>query len=475
MVFNSFSFLAFFPIVTLLYFALPKRMQPVWLLLASYYFYMSWNAEYALLIALSTVITYGCARMMEKLESRFIQRVVMLLGLGTNLAILLWFKYYGFFGDMINRMLGGLGIAVRAPEFDILLPVGISFYTFQALGYMLDVYRGTIRAERNLLNYALFVSFFPQLVAGPIERSGNLLRQVSQEHRWNASRAFDGLLIMTLGYFEKLVIADRASLYVDSVYAQWHAASGWQIVLATAAFAFQIYGDFGGYSHIAIGAAKILGFDLMDNFRQPYFAVSVRDFWRRWHISLSTWFRDYLYIPMGGSRVSKARRAFNTMVTFVVSGLWHGASMNYVAWGALNGALQVAEGWLPGKTDRGGRAGRAARILLTFLIICFTWLFFRVNALSTGLRMLGRVVLHFFAAPVHTGFSGWQAGVLLLGIMVLLVIDLLHECGVSLRAQARRIHPALAGALLMGAMYAILILGMWGAVRSQQAFIYFQF
>ena len=476
MVFNSFSFLAFFPIVALLYFALPRRVKPAWLLLASYYFYMSWNAEYAVLIALSTVITYACALLMEQSDSRGIRRVVMILGLAVNLGILGFFKYYGFFGDILSRVLGLAGISLRLPAFDLLLPVGISFYTFQALGYMLDVYRGTIAAEHSLLRYALFVSFFPQLVAGPIERSGNLLHQVNEDHSFDARRAYEGLMIMTLGFFEKLVIADRACLYVDAVYSQWHAASGAQIVLATAAFAFQIYGDFGGYSHIAIGAAKILGFDLMDNFRQPYFAVSVRDFWRRWHISLSTWFRDYVYIPLGGSRVNRFRRAVNTMITFTVSGLWHGAALNYVVWGALNGALQVIEGLLPSR--RGKKCSALMRVLCsvwTFAVICLTWLFFRVNALSTGVKMLRRVATAFFAVPVATGFSAAQAAVLLIAIVLLLLIDALHERGDTLSARVGKLHPIVRGVLLMLVMYGILIFGMWGAVRSSQAFIYFQF
>ena len=474
MVFNSFSFLLFFPIVCLLYFLLPGKWRSVWLLAASYYFYMCWNARYAALIAFSTIVTYSCALLMEKHQAKAIRRSVMLLGLCTNLGILAFFKYFGFFGDIFDRVVAMLGIAVRMPRFDVLLPVGISFYTFQALGYMLDVYRGRIAAERSLWRYALFVSFFPQLVAGPIERSQNLLSQVNRENRWNAQRALEGLLIMTLGFFEKLMIADRACLYVDAVYGNWYAASGVQIVLATIAFAFQIYGDFGGYSHIAIGAAKIMGFDLMDNFRQPYFAVSVRDFWRRWHISLSTWFRDYVYIPLGGSRVSGVRRAMNTMITFTISGLWHGAAMNYVVWGAMNGALQIVEGWFPARVHKSGLS-RILRSIVTFIVIDITWLFFRVNALSTGIKMLRRVAFSFFAMPVSTGFSAWQSVMLITSIIALLAIDLIHERGGSIVRSAKRLHPILLGAVLMAVMYGILVFGMWGSVRSAQAFIYFQF
>ena len=301
MIFNSYAFLAFFPIVTLAYYRMPMRARRPWLLAASYYFYMCWNAQYALLIAASTLVTYLCALALGRMKAKAGRRAVLALGLTINLGILCFFKYFGFFTDTFARIAARLGVRMAIPAFDVLLPVGISFYTFQALGYMIDVYRGKLPPERSLMRYALFVSFFPQLVAGPIERSENLLRQVNEDHPLDEKAVRDGLLVMLLGFFEKLVIADRASLYVDAVYGNWQQASGLQILLATVAFAFQIYGDFGGYSHIAIGAAKVLGYDLMENFRQPYFAVSVRDFWRRWHISLSTWFRDYVYIPLGAA------------------------------------------------------------------------------------------------------------------------------------------------------------------------------
>ncbi|MGN0997843.1 MAG: MBOAT family O-acyltransferase [Candidatus Ventricola sp.] len=473
MLFNSFGYLCFLPLVTCVYFLLPRNVRWVWLLVASYYFYMCWNAAYACLIALSTVVTYACALLVEGLSSRGARRAVMLAGLGVNLGILGFFKYGNFFSELAERLLGAAGLAVHTPRFDVLLPVGISFYTFQALGYMLDVCRGRIRAERSLARYALFVSFFPQLVAGPIERSENLLRQVHEPKDWDAERVRDGLCVMLLGFFEKLVVADRAALYADAVFGRWQEASGLQIVLATVAFAFQIYGDFGGYSHIAIGSARILGFDLMDNFRQPYLAVSVRDFWRRWHISLSTWFRDYVYIPLGGSRVGRARRALNTMITFTVSGLWHGASLNYVVWGAMNGALQVIEGLLPARPRRSG--GQVLRRLGTFAVICCTWFFFRVHALGTGVRMLRRVLTCFAAAPMDTGFSAGNAAVLAAAIAMLLALDVLHESGRQLTALSRRWPPLLTFALSLAAVLGIVVFGVWGGTYDAQSFIYFVF
>ena len=473
MLFNSLSFLAFFPLVVLVYFLLPRRTRWVWLLAASYYFYMCWNARYVLLIATSTVVTYACALGMERVQGRGGRRLVMLAGLCVNLGILGFFKYSGFFINLLGRGFGALGVTLSLPQVDVLLPVGISFYTFQALGYMLDVYRGEIRAERNLFRYALFVSFFPQLVAGPIERSKNLLHQVHEAHDFDAQRALSGLSVMLLGFFEKLVIADRASLYVSAVYGQWQQASGWQIALATAAFAFQIYGDFSGYSHIAIGAARVLGYDLMDNFRQPYFATSVRDFWRRWHISLSTWFRDYLYIPLGGSRVSPLRRALNVMITFTVSGLWHGASLNYVVWGMLNGAMQVIEGFLP--KPKPGAVRRLARILVTFVLIDLTFLFFRASSLGTALRMLRRIAFSFGGAGIATDFSVWQAGVLGVALVILLALDALHECGHTLSGALSAVPGWARGALALLAVLLIVVFGIWGPGYDAQAFIYFQF
>ena len=475
MVFNSLHFLAFFPLVTLVYFALPKRVQWVWMLVSSYYFYMCWNAKYVVLIAWSTLATYVCARILEKISIKSVRRAVLAAGLALNLCILGFFKYYGFFADTLSRLFGAVGVSLHIPAFDVLLPVGISFYTFQALGYMIDVYRGDIPAEKNLFRYALFVSFFPQLVAGPIERSRNLMRQVHESHSFDYKRVMDGLLIMMLGFFEKLIVADRASIYVDAVYSQWHQASGSQILLATVVFAFQIYGDFGGYSHIAIGAAKILGFDLMENFRQPYFACSVREFWRRWHISLSTWFRAYLYIPLGGSRCSGFRRGVNTIVTFAVSGLWHGAALNFIVWGTLNGVLQVAEGMLPAarKAEKGLR--KALRMLCTFVVIDLTWLFFRANALGTALRMLMRVATKFTAAAAETGFSWAQGTVLFCGIACLLGIDALHERGVSLTELQDRLPMPVRGLLTLLGVLLLIVFGVWGSQYTAQAFIYFQF
>ena len=475
MLFNSFSFLIFFPVVTLIYFLLPRRTRWVWLLVTSYFFYMNWNAEYALLLAASTGVTYGCALLIDRAAEIKKRRLVLIAGIVFNVGMLGYFKYTGMFVDLINRLCALIGVSARIPPVDIPLPVGISFYVFQALGYMIDVYKKRVKVERNLFKYALFVSFFPQLVAGPIERSGRLLRQIDTPHDFEWKRVRDGLLIMMLGYFEKVVIADRACMYVDAIYNGWAGASGAQIALATAVFAVQDLCDFGGYSHIAIGAAKVLGIELMTNFRQPYFAHSVQNFWARWHISLSTWFRDYIYFPLGAGRGSAWRKAFNIMVVYTISGLWHGAALKFVAWGMLNGALQVVEGMFPPRRPKHPKAYHLLCVLRTDFLILITMLIFRAGSLSTAVRMLVKIPAGFALPAMATGFSGMQALCLGICIAVLFAIELIHEKRLSLTELTDRLPTVARGTLYLLALMAIIIFGVWGPGYSAQAFIYFQF
>lgn len=343
MLFNSYQFLIFFPVVTLIYFLIPHKIRYIWLLIASYFFYMCWNTKYALILLFSTAVTYvggiliSKANKVEDNRKKIIyKKVFVALSFIINLSILFLFKYFDFAIDNINRILAVLNIQLLNPKFDVVLPVGISFYIFQALGYTVDVYREDVKAERNFLKYALFVSFFPQLVAGPIERSKNLLEQMYEKHYFEAQRVKDGLLLMIWGGFQKIVIADRIAIVVDTIFNKFPEYGGMYIIVAAILFAFQIYCDFSGYSIIAVGAAKVMGFRLMENFNAPYFSMSISEFWRRWHISLSTWFKDYVYIPLGGNRKGKIRKYINIMIVFFVSGLWHGASWNYIVWGGLN-------------------------------------------------------------------------------------------------------------------------------------------
>lgn len=343
MLFNSYNFLIFFPIVTLIYYLIPQKIRYIWLLIASYYFYMCWNVKYVSILLFSTIVTYISGLLISKANNikddkkrKRLKKVFVILSFVINLSILFLFKYFDFFVDNINRILSRLNIEVINLSFDVILPVGISFYIFQALSYTVDIYNDDVKAEKNFLKYALFVSFFPQLVAGPIERSKNLLKQINEKHYFNGERIKDGLLLMIWGGFQKIVIADRVAIVVNTVFNNFPQYPGMYIVVACILFAFQIYCDFSGYSIIAMGAAKVMGFELMENFNAPYFSMSVAEFWRRWHISLSSWFRDYLYIPLGGNRKGKVRKYINLMIVFLVSGLWHGAQWSFVVWGMLN-------------------------------------------------------------------------------------------------------------------------------------------
>ena len=406
MLFNSIEFLFFFPIVVLAYFIIPKKVRYIWLLLASYIFYMGWNAAYALLLLASTVVTYLSGLLLDKLSRSpddtphrtSMRKLIVALSCIISLGILFFYKYFTFALSLVSGAFALAGISLNVPTFDIILPVGISFYTFQALSYTIDVYRGDIPAERNFLRYALFVSFFPQLVAGPIERSRNLLTQMQKPTVFDFDKARDGFLLMLWGYFLKIVLADRIAVVVDTVYDGYEAYSGWYFVVATVLFAIQIYCDFSGYSAIAIGAARILGFDLMDNFDAPYTALSVAEYWRRWHISLTTWFKDYLYIPLGGNRKGRFRKYINIMIVFLTSGLWHGASLHFVFWGGLNGLYQIiGECLLPLRTrvarllhlDPDSFGYRLGRVLGTFFLVDVAFIFFRADRIRTAFGILG--------------------------------------------------------------------------------------
>ena len=337
MLFNSMTYLVFFPIVVIITFIIPNKIRYIWLLIASYYFYMSWNAKYGLLLLASTLITYIGGIAVDRVKSgqhdKTIRAFILVLALLLNFGMLFYFKYFNFAANTFNRIAARLGLHAIAPTYDIVLPVGISFFIFQAVGYLIDVYRGDIEAEKNPFRYALFVSFFPQLVAGPIERSKNLLKQLRRETRFDVKNAKSGLITMAYGVFLKLVVADNIATLIDPIFSSINDYNGMQLLYGAILFAFQIYCDFNGYTLIAIGSAEVLGYGLNKNFDMPYFASSVKDFWRRWHISLTSWFRDYLYFPLGGSKKGKLRKEINTMIVFLVSGLWHGSSWNYVVWG----------------------------------------------------------------------------------------------------------------------------------------------
>ncbi|MDR3047775.1 MAG: hypothetical protein LBU51_09260, partial [Bacteroidales bacterium] len=322
------------------------------------------------------------------------KKLILSGSLVLNLAVLFFFKYYNFFAGTMHQFFSGLmptGTEAALPAFNVLLPVGISFYTFQALGYSIDVYRGTVKAERNFLTYALFVTFFPALVAGPIERTGNLLPQFKADHIFDYDRVTSGLKLAAWGMFKKVVIADRLTIYVNGVYGDPGVYPASALVLATFFFSVQIYCDFSGYSDIAIGTARILGFNLMTNFRKPYFSKSISEFWQRWHISLSTWLKDYIYIPLGGNRKGAIRQKLNLLFTFLLSGLWHGAAWHFIIWGLLHGIFQVIERSIPERVNAIFKKVPLIQMGITFLVVCFTWIFFRANTMGDALLIVRKL------------------------------------------------------------------------------------
>jgi D-alanyl-lipoteichoic acid acyltransferase DltB (MBOAT superfamily) len=389
------AFAVFLPIVFILYWAMPHKFRWFLLLVASYYFYMSWNAKYVFLILFTTVISYSSAILLEKQENKKAKKLILAGTAILCLGVLFVFKYFNFVSSSITGILNLFSLKLSPITLKLLLPVGISFYTFQTLSYVIDVYRGDVKAERHFGYYAVFISFFPQLVAGPIERTRNLLPQIKQEHKFDYDQAVYGLKLMVWGYFKKLAIADVVSTYVDTAYSSLDTCSSFELLTAVLFFTIQIYCYFSGYSDIAIGTAKLLGVDLMKNFNSPYFSTSIKEFWSRWHISLSTWFRDYVYIPLGGNRCSEAKRDRNLMITFLASGLWHGASWTYVVWGALHGMAQVIENHI--KINKKSIFAKVVSWIFVFAFCNFAWIFFRAESLKdAGLVIAGllEIVLH---------------------------------------------------------------------------------
>lgn len=400
MTFNSWEFLLFYPIVALLYFLLPKKMKWPMLLIASYFFYMCYQAELVFLIFGTTLISWVSSMLIERSKRPWVRRTFLALTLITSLGVLFFYKYFNFLSTSFSGLVALFGVESDPFVLNLILPVGISFYTFQTLSYVIDVYRGDVETERNFFFYALFVSFFPQLVAGPIERPSNLIPQLKETHRFEKENAVKGAKHMILGFFKKVCVADMVSVYVNAVYNDVESATAWGIVIATVLFAVQIYCDFSGYTDIAIGCARVMGIRLMQNFDHPYSATTIKEFWSRWHISLSTWFKDYLYIPLGGNRVSKPRYMLNIMIVFLVSGLWHGANWTFVVWGALHGLYQVI-GSLTIKrrnrlVEKAGFSPTSAAVvwvrrLTTFILVAFAWLFFRANSISDAFLLIGRL------------------------------------------------------------------------------------
>lgn len=497
MLFNSFRFLIFFPVVCIIYYIIPYKFRHVFLLVASYYFYMCWNVKYAFLMLLSTIITYLSGIFIDKAnkisqeeKKQICRKLCVFISFSTNLAILFFFKYFNFLITSLNKLLGYIDVSLLDVNFDVVLPVGISFYTFQALSYTVDVYRGEIYTEKNFLKYALFVSFFPQLVAGPIERSKNLLRQINVKHNFDLHRVHTGLILMLYGLFQKMVLSDNISLIVTEVYDNYNDYGSVELVFATVLFAFQIYCDFGGYSNIAIGAARVMGFDLMENFNTPYMADTVANFWRRWHISLTTWFRDYLYIPLGGNRKGRVRKYLNIMIVFLTSGLWHGASWHFVAWGGINGLYQIVGDILKPIRDklteifiidRKVMSHKILKVVTTFIFVDISWIFFRADSISDAFAIVNGICTRIHlgvlinGSLMQIGIDKKQFIILLAALIILISIDVCKYMKVNLIERLCEQGAWFQYIVYLFLIYSILIFGNYGPTYDASQFIYFQF
>ena len=489
MVFNSIEFIIFFPIVAVLYFAIPQKYKWILLLASSYYFYMAWKPEFIILLLLSTAINYFIAIKMDKKETKQERKKYLYISLIANLGTLFIFKYFNFFTDSVSYVLNNiLNMNYNINSFNILLPMGISFYTFQTLSYTIDVYKGKIKAEKHFGIFALYISFFPQLVAGPIERPERLLPQFYKEHKFDYYNVTNGLKKMTWGFFKKVVIADRVAVMVNTVYNNPTNYQGFPLILATILFAVQIYCDFSGYSDIAIGCAQVMGFDLMENFKRPYFSKSISEFWKRWHISLSSWFRDYLYIPLGGNRVKTSRYYFNLFFTFLISGLWHGASWTFVIWGALHGAYLIIEQVLKPirqkfaqmiKLDKIPKIHRFIQISITCTLVCFAWIFFRANSISDAMYIVKNLFVNInqcfnigyvISTIFGMGLNSIEIAIAFVSIGVLILVSLIQRDG-SVREKLQQTPN-----IIKYSVYCISIATLISfAYLGNSQFIYFQF
>jgi len=478
MLFNSLEYFLFLPFVVLVYFILEVRWRNIMLLVASYYFYMRWKWEFGLLILGVSLVNYIAGHHIADSRDKVKRVFWLLLALVTSLGTLIYFKYAGFFVESFSELLSFFGFDGSYYLLRNILPVGISFFTFQALSYTIDVYNGKMHQEKSLVDFFLFISFFPQLVAGPIERATHLLDQFKEKHQFSMQRVLDGGKIILWGLFKKVVIADRLASYTDIVYANPEHYGGSTLLLATFFFAFQIYCDFSGYSDMAIGSAHILGFRLMQNFNLPYLAKSISDFWRRWHISLSTWFADYVYKPLGGNRVSFGRWVFNVFVVFLVSGLWHGANWTYIIWGGLHACYYLTE-YIAAKIAKSAgvalliaesRLWNVFQTFYVFSIVLIAWVFFRAESVYEALFIV-RAIFTDFTSPIYYGSSTFDTAISFLLILLLYGIQILQYNNIV----SIYFSPSSIPFVFRWAGYAVIIILIAMLGVSSEQFIYFQF
>lgn len=471
MIFNSFNFLIVFPLLFLLYYLIPSGMvkwRDGYLLFVSYLLYANWKPAYALIILGVTAVTFFLARQFEVRKSR---KTIVVVGTFLTLLPLLIFKYYNFINDSVFDLLSSIGLRFQLSGLNWAIPMGISFFTFQALGYLFDVYYKRITAEKDFLTYALFISFFPSIVAGPINKASLIIPQLKALRPYfDYAKAVEGLKLLLWGMFMKVVVADRVALYVDTVFSSYMNYTGVTCFVASILYTIQIYADFAGYSLMAIGVGKTLGFELTENFCRPYFAVSVTDFWRRWHISLSTWLKDYIYIPMGGSRCSKLRNYWNIFVTFFVSGIWHGANWTFIVWGIWHGVFQVIEKAIGQQKCNYGWFGKSIKILITFLLVNFAWIFFKMPTLADAVNIIARI--YDTSLPMSLYISGFtDLAFMVFGVSMLFIKDLTDEYYPTRFKLLDNRYAVIRWSAYLFIMVAILLTGVFGADQ----FIYANF
>lgn len=493
MLFNSIEYLIFFPLVVAGYFLLPHGVRWAWLLAASCLFYMTFIPVYILILLATIIVDYVAAIYIEKGKAK---KALLIVSICATCLILFVFKYYNFFSVNLNALAAFLHWNYSVEALSLVLPIGLSFHTFQSLSYVIEVYKGRQKAEKNFGIYSLYVMFFPQLVAGPIERPQNLLHQFYERHVFEHERVVKGLMLILWGMFKKVVVADRLAIFVTEVYKDPTAHTGPSLIMATIYFAIQIYCDFSGYSDIAIGSAQVLGFKLMTNFNRPYFARTIAEFWKRWHISLSTWFKDYLYVPLGGNRVNALRWSFNIVLVFLVSGLWHGANWTYIVWGLLHGLYMVCGRFTAPLRDSAVKMIGLSRVPflhrliqtgITFVLVCFAWIFFRANTMEDALYIsghlfsgVGEYVRGLFTSmgvqgagklgPFQLGQLKKEFMLLLFGLVFLFIIEVIQR-KLYIREWVRTQNVIVRWSLYYAFIFMIITFGVFGHVQ----FIYFQF
>ncbi|PHS62297.1 MAG: membrane-bound O-acyltransferase family protein [Flavobacterium sp.] len=480
MLFNSLDFAIFFPIFFVLYWIFAQKLttRNILILASSYLFYGWWDWRFLFLIIFSSLVDFTIGQKIYKASKKSVKRNYLIISLLLNLGFLAYFKYANFFIDSFIKSFRLFGGELDSFSLHIILPVGISFYTFQTLSYTIDIYRGKLKPTTNWLAFFSFVAFFPQLVAGPIERASHLLPQFFRTYKFNYKAFKSGLLLMAFGLFKKMVIADRLAILVNEVYNNPTEHSGQALIIATIFFAFQIYCDFSGYSDIAIGIARTLGFDLMKNFDTPYFSKSITEFWRRWHISLSTWFRDYVYIPLGGSKNGTNRTYINLLLVFVISGLWHGAAITFIIWGFIHGIIIVIEKAFSNYNVIIKRERFFSGLfftIFTFIIVCFAWIFFRANSFSDSIY-IAQNIINF--SPVfnnfyNLGLAPHEFFLAIIAVINLLIFDYIHKKYNALKL-LNRIHFIGRSIVYVVIVFVIIIFGIYGD-DSASEFIYFQF